>query len=380
MMILYAIALSNFKKGASTRMQPLNRYLSVSVYLISVALVLSACTRPNASSNPPTDTVVARTAVIQPTETPPPPTVRATVQDTPRATTTPVASATSVTTTDSRADACVAAVDAFVPPVTTLFRAAQAQVSILEAYVQRTTVADVDQAQVEALFADLPTIPVPTCVDEAPEIINYLGLMRDTLYPAFVEMKVELAMGNPDAQSYARVQGWLDELRTFEREIDARLAALPGAVVAVQSQTPTLSPKPYPTTIPTTTRATAAQSALAPACRSAVDRFLDDIDVYVNRATAIHFDLTEYMQGRLRPMTYKVKDAFAGIDALDVPSCTDEPRAIMQLFDQIEINEFNAHIAIIILDYSTDELAQFVTPLNRDMDELQRVLAALRSK
>lgn len=343
------------------------------------ALLISACTRPSAAEDLPIATAVPRTAVVQATDIPPL-TVLATVHATPRvATPSPIVENVASTSADTRADACAAAVDAFIPLGTALFRAAQEQVILLDAYVQRTAVADVDQSQVETLFADLPTIPAPTCVDEAPEIINYLGLMRDTLYPAFVEIKVELVTGNPDAQSYARVHGWIGVLRTFEREINTRLAALPGAVTAVRAQTPTRSPEPYPTVPPTATRATAAQSALAPVCRSAVDAFLDDIDVYVNRATAIHFDITEYVQGRPRPMTYKVKDAFAGIDSLNVPRCTDEPQVIMQLFDQIEYNEFNAH-GMIFFDATTTELAPFVTLLNRDMDELQRVFAALRNK
>jgi len=117
-----------------------------------------------------------------------------------------------------------------------------------------------------------------------------------------------------------------------------------------------------------------------PACRTAVDRFLADVDVYVNRAVAIHFDITEYMQGRPRPMKYQVKDAFAGVASITVPACTTEPGQIMTLFTQIEYNEFNAHLAIVVLDASNADLAPYVTPLDSDIAKLQALLADLRTK
>ena len=281
---------------------------------------------------------------------------------------------------DAAYQACVSAIDTFTAQVEPLYQTAQTHVDTLEAYVQRAPLSGVDPVQIDTLFASLETIDAPLCIDEPLEMIDRLRLMRDTLRPGFVELKVELAYGNPDAASYARVQGWIDELQRFESDLNARFTSMPQSLLALKNRAPTPTPRPYPTAVPSATRATAAQSSLAPACRTAVDRFLADVDVYVNRAVAIHFDITEYMQGRPRPMKYQVKDAFAGVASITVPACTTEPGQIMTLFTQIEYNEFNAHLAIVVLDASNADLAPYVTPLDSDIAKLQALLADLRTK
>jgi hypothetical protein len=133
----------------------------------------------------------------------------------------------------------VSAIDTFTAQVEPIYQTAQTHVDTLEAYVQRVPLRGVDPVQIDTLFAPLETIDAPLCIDEPLEIIDRLRLMRDTLRPGFVEFKVELAYGNPDAASYARVQGWIDELQRFESDLDARFTSMPQSLVALKDHAPT---------------------------------------------------------------------------------------------------------------------------------------------
>ena len=86
--------------------------------------------------------------------------------------------------------------------------------------------ADFDATRVDRAFADIESIPVPSCVDVG-EIIYYFRLLRDTLSPAYIEMKIESNGRYPSAESFARVAGWYAEIVSFEQQIDAILATIP---------------------------------------------------------------------------------------------------------------------------------------------------------
>lgn len=85
---------------------------------------------------------------------------------------------------------------------------------------------DYDEADVDSAFAGIDTIEVPRCVD-AGEILYYFRLLRDTLWPAHIEMRIESALQYPSQDSFALVAGWYQEIEGFERDINALIATLP---------------------------------------------------------------------------------------------------------------------------------------------------------
>ena len=273
---------------------------------------------------------------------------------------------------------CENDVTVFTRQIQAIFEGAQAQTDILEAYVQKASITGVDPTQVDALFEQLAQIKAPLCINEPLEIVSYLGLMRDTLRPGFVEVKVELAYGNPDSQSYARVRSWVSELHGFEQEITSRIKSMPKSLKALRTRKPTLSPKPQPTAAPIPT-SNVATSALSAACKSSVDRFLSDIDVFINRATGIRFDIQEIIAGRPRKMNYVIADAFAGLKAMDVPTCTSEPMAIVKTLDEIRANELNAQM-LNILEPSGKEMKQYAKLVEQGFATLDNLMNTLRNK
>jgi len=273
---------------------------------------------------------------------------------------------------------CKNDVTAFTPQIQAIFEGAQAQTDILEAYVQKASITGVDPTQVDTLFEQLAQINAPLCINEPLEIVSYLGLMRDTLRPGFVELKVELAHGNPDSQSYARVRSWVGELHGFEQEITSRIKSMPKSLKVLRTRKPTLSPKPQPTAAPIPT-SNVATSALSTACKSSVDRFLSDIDVFINRATGIRFDIQEIIAGRPRKMNYVIADAFAGLKVMDVPTCTSEPTVIVKTLDKIRANELNAQM-LNILEPGGKEMKQYAQLVEQGFTTLDDLMNTLRNK
>ena len=85
---------------------------------------------------------------------------------------------------------------------------------------------DYDEDEVTSAFAGIDAIVVPSCVD-AGEILYYFRLLRDTLGPAYVEMRMESALQYPSQDSFELVAGWYYEMSSFEKNIDALIATLP---------------------------------------------------------------------------------------------------------------------------------------------------------
>lgn len=273
---------------------------------------------------------------------------------------------------------CENDITAFTLQIQKIFEGAQAQTDILEAYVQKTSITRVDPTQVDALFEQLALINAPLCIDEPLEIVSYLGLMRDTLRPGFVELKVELANGNPDNQSYARVSSWISELHGFEKEITSRIKSMPQSLTATRNQKPTLSPKPQPT-IPLTPTREVTSSTLSASCKSSVDRFFSDIDVFINRAQGIRFDIQENIAGRPRKMNYVIADAFAELKVMNVPTCTSEPKAIVKTLNEIWGNELNVQI-LNILEPGSTEMKQYAQLVDQGFATLEDLMNTLRNK
>lgn len=137
------------------------------------------------------------------------------------------------TTSSSTYDACVAEVDDFRTAVDGYYETGQNHIKTLEAYVNQQPVANLDPYVIDVAYQTFDKVTAPTCIDEPTEILYNLRLMFNTLKPAFVEAKVELASGNPDAASYALVRGWIDELRRFDRDLAALYASVPKSLAAL---------------------------------------------------------------------------------------------------------------------------------------------------
>jgi hypothetical protein len=92
--------------------------------------------------------------------------------------------------------------------------------------VQEIYIPGTSEGAVNEVFAGLNSLRAPTCADQPTEIVYYLKLMRDTMLPAFVEMRVEIAFGEPSTASRRLVYDWVVEVVEFDTEIGKLLAQM----------------------------------------------------------------------------------------------------------------------------------------------------------
>jgi hypothetical protein len=59
-------------------------------------------------------------------------------------------------------------------------------------------------------------ISVPTCADQPTEIVYSLGLIRDTMFPAYIEME----MGGATSASRSDVGRWRDEVNGLLKDVE----------------------------------------------------------------------------------------------------------------------------------------------------------------
>ncbi|MFN7472192.1 MAG: hypothetical protein ACK5S9_11175 [Roseiflexaceae bacterium] len=210
-------------------------------------LVLSVCVSCTSATVVPTPEPI----IIVVTNTPPPATATATASatasavpsqtHTPSATTvpteTPLPSATTVPTATIRPSktprptatvkvSCAAQAAPFKARVLAVRKAYRPLVDKVYSYTLELVDANFDEARVTAAFAGIDTIEVPACADVG-EILYYFRLLRDTLWPAFIEMKIESNGRYPSEESFARVRSWHEEIKTFERNIDELITTIP---------------------------------------------------------------------------------------------------------------------------------------------------------
>ena len=69
---------------------------------------------------------------------------------------------------------------------------------------------------VERTFAGLNSISVPSCADQPTEIVYNLGLIRDTMLPAYIEMD----MGGGTSSSRSDVGRWRDKVEGLLRDVN----------------------------------------------------------------------------------------------------------------------------------------------------------------
>jgi hypothetical protein len=210
-------------------------------------LILSVCVSCAGATVVPTPEPI----IIVVTNTPPPATATATASatasavpsqtHTPSATTvpteTPIPSATSVPTATIRPSrtprptatvkvSCAAQAAPFKSRVLAVRKAYRPLVDKVYSYTLELVDANFDEARVTAAFAGIDTIEVPACADVG-EILYYFRLLRDTLWPAFIEMRIESNGRYPSEESFARVRSWHEEIKSFERNIDELITTIP---------------------------------------------------------------------------------------------------------------------------------------------------------
>jgi hypothetical protein len=210
-------------------------------------LILSVCVSCAGATVVPTPEPI----IIVVTNTPPPATATATASatasavpsqtHTPSATTvpteTPIPSATSVPTATIRPSrtprptatvkvSCAAQAAPFKARVLAVRKAYRPLVDKVYSYTLELVDANFDEARVTAAFAGIDTIEVPACADVG-EILYYFRLLRDTLWPAFIEMRIESNGRYPSEESFARVRSWHEEIKSFERNIDDLITTIP---------------------------------------------------------------------------------------------------------------------------------------------------------
>jgi hypothetical protein len=212
-----------------------------------LVLILSVCVGCTSATVVPTPVPI----IIVVTNTPPPVTASVTASatasavptqtHTPSATTvpteTPIPSATSVPTATIRPSrtprptatvkvSCAAQAAPFKARVLAVRKAYRPLVDKVYSYTLELVDANFDEARVTAAFAGIETIEVPACADVG-EILYYFRLLRDTLWPAFIEMRIESNGRYPSEESFARVRSWHEEIKSFERNIDELITTIP---------------------------------------------------------------------------------------------------------------------------------------------------------
>ena len=194
-------------------------------------LLLSACGAPAASQPTPVVVVIVITNTPPPsaTATAVPPTPSATLAPsmTPQPSKTPIPTKTSMPTMAvTLTTKCNTELAAFKAQILAVRKAYRPLVEDVYNYSVELLARDYDEADVDSAFAGIDAIAVPSCVD-AGEILYYFRLLRDTLGPAYVEMRMESALQYPSQDSFELVAGWYQEIEGFEKDIDALIATLP---------------------------------------------------------------------------------------------------------------------------------------------------------
>ena len=166
---------------------------------------------------PPTATITLPTAA--PTKVPPtaiptkrPPTVVPTKRPA-----TAVPTKRPPTTVPTKAvDSCKPQLATFVSSVSKMVSVSSSLLNNMSRYADYGSKTSFSSSFVERTFAGLDGIRVPNCADQPTEIVYSLGLIRDTMFPAYIEME----MGGATSASRADVGRWRDEVNGLLRDVN----------------------------------------------------------------------------------------------------------------------------------------------------------------
>ena len=113
-------------------------------------------------------------------------------------------------------DACKPQLARFVSSVSKMVSVSSSLLNNMSSYADYGSKTSFSSSFVERTFSGLNGISVPTCADQPTEIVYSLGLIRDTMFPAYIEME----MGGGSSASRADVGRWRDEVNGLLNDVE----------------------------------------------------------------------------------------------------------------------------------------------------------------
>ena len=112
-------------------------------------------------------------------------------------------------------DACKPQLARFVSSVSKMVSVSSSLLNNMSSYADYGSKTSFSSSFVERTFSGLNGISVPTCADQPTEIVYSLGLIRDTMFPAYIEME----MGGAMSASRSDVGRWRDEVNGLLNDV-----------------------------------------------------------------------------------------------------------------------------------------------------------------
>ena len=113
-------------------------------------------------------------------------------------------------------DACKPQLAKFVSSVSKMVSVSSSLLNNMSSYADYGSKTSFSSSFVERTFSGLNGISVPTCADQPTEIVYSLGLIRDTMFPAYIEME----MGGATSASRSDVGRWRDEVNGLLNDVE----------------------------------------------------------------------------------------------------------------------------------------------------------------
>lgn len=113
-------------------------------------------------------------------------------------------------------DSCKPQLARFVSSVSKMVSVSRSLLNNMSQYADSGSKSSFSSSFVERTFSGLNGISVPTCADQPTEIVYSLGLIRDTMFPAYIEME----MGGATSASRSDVGRWRDEVNGLLKDVE----------------------------------------------------------------------------------------------------------------------------------------------------------------
>ncbi len=113
-------------------------------------------------------------------------------------------------------DSCKPQLATFVSSVSKMVSVSSSLLNNMSSYADYGSKTSFSSSFVERTFSGLNGISVPTCADQPTEIVYSLGLIRDTMFPAYIEME----MGGATSSSRSDVGRWRDEVNGLLNDVE----------------------------------------------------------------------------------------------------------------------------------------------------------------
>ncbi len=119
-------------------------------------------------------------------------------------------------------DSCKPQLAAYVSSVSKMVTVSHSLLNNMSQYADYGLKSSFSSSFVERTFSGLNGIPVPTCADQPMEITYSLGVIRDTMLPAYIEME----MGGATSASRSDVERWRDEVNELLNDVDRMMGEI----------------------------------------------------------------------------------------------------------------------------------------------------------